>query len=234
MGRKSSISFEAKLAAVKSYLAGNHSVARLALELGVGTSTIIRWLNSYRAQGENGLKPAIKNNRYSKEFKLKLVELYLLGKGSYRELAFKYGLRNESQLVNWVSKYNSHIELEDYIPHPEVHMTSRRKATPEEKKQVVIYFLDHKRNYAETAAHFGYSYGQVYSWVKKYLTGGSDALLDRRGKHKQDEELTDLERAERKIKNLEERLEASEKENILLKKLQDLERMMMLEDQKHK
>ena len=218
MGRKSSISFEAKLAAAKSYLAGNHSVARLALELGVGTSTIIRWLNSYRAQGENGLKPAIKNNRYSKEFKLKLVELYLLGKGSYRELAFKY----------------SHIELEDYIPHPEVHMTSRRKATPEEKKQVVIYFLDHKRNYAETAAHFGYSYGQVYSWVKKYLAGGSDALLDRRGKRKQDEELTDLERAERKIKNLEERLEASEKENILLKKLQDLERMMMLEDQKHK
>lgn len=234
MGRKSLISFEAKLAAVKSYLAGDQSAVQLAQELGVHSYTIRKWSNTFRTQGENGLKPAIKNARYTKEFKLKLVELYLLGKGSYSELADTYGLRSRSQLENWVSKYNSHIELEDYIPHPEVRMTSRRKATPEEKKQVVIYFLDHKRNYAETAAHFGYSYGQVYSWVKKYLAGGSDALLDRRGKRKQDEELTDLERAERKIKILEERLEASEKENALLKKLQKLERMMMLEDQKHK
>ncbi|MDT2304448.1 helix-turn-helix domain-containing protein [Paenibacillus larvae] len=37
---------------------------------------------------------------------------------------------------------------------------------------------------------FQVSYQQVYSWTNKYLTSGVDALQDRRGKRKSEDEMS--------------------------------------------
>ena len=41
------------------------------------------------------------------EFKIKLVRLYLEGNGGYRALAREYGIKNSTQLRDWVKKYKN-------------------------------------------------------------------------------------------------------------------------------
>ena len=65
---------------------------------------------------------------------------------------------------------------------------------------------------------FGVSYSQVYSWVQKYEQQGEDGLTDKRGRHKTDEEVDELERLRRENKRLKRQLEESNMLNALLKK----------------
>ena len=58
----------------------------------------------------------------------------------------------------------------------------------------------------------------------KYERDGEDGLKDKRGKRKQDEELTDLEKAERRIKQLEKKNEELARRVELLKKAEEFER----------
>ena len=53
---------------------------------------------------------------------------------------------------------------------------------------------------------------------------GDDGLVDRRGQHKSEEQLSDIEILERKVKLLERQLKEKEMENELLKKVQEIER----------
>ncbi|MDT2265411.1 helix-turn-helix domain-containing protein [Paenibacillus larvae] len=60
---------------------------------------------------------------------------------------------------------------------------------------------------AQTADKFQVSYQQVYSWTNKYLTSGVDALQDRRGKRKSEDEMSEVEklRAQNKLLQAENR-----------------------------
>lgn len=95
---------------------------------------------------------------------------------------------------------------------------ARRKTTLEERKEIVDYRINHNRNYKNTAAKFDVSYSQVYSWVKKYDTYGADGLTDRRGCHKIDAEVDELERLKRENLRLKRQLEEKDMVVELLKK----------------
>ncbi len=69
-------------------------------------------------------------------------------------------------------------------------MTKGRKTTFEVRMEIVRYCLDNGRNYQRTAEVFAVSYQQVYGWTKKYDADGVHRLEDRRGRTKQEEELT--------------------------------------------
>ena len=75
-------------------------------------------------------------------------------------------------------------------------MTKGRKTTQEERAQIVAFCIEHGTDYALTAETYKVSYQQIYSWVKKYETAGVDGLVDRRGKAKAADELTEAERAQ--------------------------------------
>ena len=102
---------------------------------------------------------------------------------------------------------------------------ARRKTTIEERKEIVEYCIEHNCNYKETAVRYDVSYSQVYSWVKKYDEKGDDGLLDKRGHHKSDDELSELELLRRENARLKKKLEEQEKIALLLKKVQEFERM---------
>jgi transposase-like protein len=103
-------------------------------------------------------------------------------------------------------------------------MAERRKTSYEERLEIVNYCLDHDKDIRNTASLYKCSYSQVYSWVRKYEKDGEEALIDRRGKHKKEEELSDLEKAQRKIAQLEKEKEEFRKKYELLKKAEKLER----------
>jgi len=102
---------------------------------------------------------------------------------------------------------------------------ARRKTTIEERKEIVKYCIEHDRDYKGTASLYDVSYTQVYSWVRKYDADGEDALIDKRGHHKNDDEVDELERLRRENKRLKRQLEEKDMLVTLLKKVKELEGM---------
>jgi transposase len=102
-------------------------------------------------------------------------------------------------------------------------MTKGRSTSWKERIDIVLYCLAHNRNYRSTSEKYQVSYNQVYQWVKKYETGGEDALKDGRGRTKAPEELNEADRQKLTMKKLEYENARLRAENALLKKLQELE-----------
>ena len=122
--------------------------------------------------------------------------------------------------------YNANIELKDYYPKQEVYMAkARRKTTIDERKEIVNHCIEHNRNYKETAALYNVSYSQVYSWMKKYDSDGEEGLIDKRGRHKLDDEVDELERLRRENVRLKRQLEEKDMAVELLKKVKEFGRM---------
>lgn len=87
---------------------------------------------------------------------------------------------------------------------------ARRKTTSNERMEIVKYCIEHNRNYKDTASLYDVSYSQIYSWVKKYDADGEEGLLDKRGHHKTDGEVDELERLRRENLRLRRRLEEND------------------------
>lgn len=227
MGRKVKCSTEEKIKAVEDYLNGIRSVSEIMRDLSIKSTRSVRdWILAYQQQGVTALLPSNKNKTYTKEFKIMVVEKYIAGEMSVTDLCAKYGIRAHNTLQRWISLYNSDMELKEYNPKQEVYMAeARRKTTIEERKEIVEHCISHQRNYKETAALYAVSYSQVYSWVKKYDVNGIDALTDKRGHHKTDEEVDELERLRRENLRLRRQLEEKDMLTELLKKVKEFERM---------
>ena len=227
MGRKLKCTVEEKISAVEDYLNGIRSVSEIMVDLSIkSTRTIRDWILAYQNGGIEALCSVAANHSYSSEFKIEMVRKYINGEGSVTDLCARYGIPAHATLQNWISLYNANRELRDYDPKREVYMAeARRKTTLEERKEIVDYCINHNRNYKNTAAKFDVSYSQVYSWVKKYDTDGADGLTDRRGCHKTDAEVDELERLKRENLRLKRQLEEKDMVVELLKKVKEFEGM---------
>ena len=223
---KSKCSAEMKISLAKKYLAGEGSYDSLSQANGVSSTTLKRWVLQYRAQKETNFFCAGGNRHYSKEFKEKCVKAVLSGEGSVNDIVAKYNISDERVLRSWILKYNAHMELKDYEPKREVYMAeARRKTTLEERKEIVDYCISHSNDYKGTASKYDVSYSQVYSWVKKYRENGEKGLEDKRGHHKSDDEVDELERLRRENQRLKRQLEERDMLCELLKKVRELEGM---------
>ena len=224
MGRKPKVTFEQKIFAVKAYLEGRKSQEKLAEELNVVRASIQRWIALYQSMGESGLITSSKNWCYSEELKYTAVEEYLSGTASMQDICNRYRIRSNSQLFGWILKYNGHEELKSSGGGGNYIMTKGRNTTLEERIEVVRYCIEQDRNYNETALKYEVSYQQVRSWIVKYEQSGVDGLIDRRGKRKPEDQLTQTERLIAQNKLLEAQNRRLEMENELLKKVQEIER----------
>ena len=214
----------------EKYLSGQKTYSELSeeypLKKGKTSGNFWRWISLYREKGAAAFAKATGNRSYTSEFKQMVVEEYLSGSGSMFDLCMKYDISNDALLSSWLNKYNANRVLKDYCTKPEVYMAeARRKTTIEERKEIVEYCIEHNRNYKETAAKYDVSYSQVYDWVRKYTEKGDDGLIDKRGHHKSDDELSELELLRRENIRLKRKLEEQEKIALLLKKVQEFERM---------
>lgn len=165
---KSPYTVEQRIQAAIDYLNGTRSTIEISRELGISDdNTICKWAYAYKLYDIEAFLPKTRNNSYSKEFKIKVVEEYIDGKGSIDELAIKYKIPAKETLRRWIMKYNSDIELKDYDPKQEVYMAeARRKTSIEERIEIVNYCIDHNKDYKNTAEKYDVSYSQVYSWTK--------------------------------------------------------------------
>ncbi|EOP39407.1 hypothetical protein IK1_02374 [Bacillus cereus VD146] len=213
-----------KLAILALYKDGHHSIADITTKFSIDPGTIRDWKRRYEVNGEDGLEEALSWKRYSKELKLAAVNDYLSGHYSLNKVIQKYNISSTAVLGKWIKKYNSHRELNDTGKGMTNSMTNRRKTTLEEQIQIVNYCLQHHKNYQLAAESYEVSYQQVYQWVKKFEANGEEALQDKRGRKKEEYELTAEEKFKLEMKRLEQENERLRAENAFLKKLEELER----------
>ena len=188
--------FRAKIA--QEYLNGNCSRKDLSKKYNIPESTIRDWINVYKTHGINAFINTNGNKQYTKDFKIQCVEAVLKGESSVLDVVSQYQISSSHMLREWISLYNANREL----------------------KEIVDYCINHNRDYKGTASIYNVSYSQVYSWVKKYDVQGDDGLTDRRGRHKTDEEVNELERLRRENIRLKRQLQEKDMLNELLKKVQ--------------
>lgn len=192
-------------------------------EFGIKHEQVSTWIERYESQGVDGLKLR-KQQRYSRDFKFKVVQLYLAGNVSYPQLVKQFNISNVAVIYDWVSRYTSGKSLE--VTRRANPMKDGRKTKLAERIEIAEWIIANDMNYSGATEKFNVSYGQVYAWVRKYRLGGPEALEDRRGKSKDDKPgLTDMEKKDLEIKQLKARLEYLSTENALIKKLQEIERM---------
>ena len=221
-----------KIAACKDYLDGELSRRDIYDKYGITYSKnshfclLDQWVKKYQIYGACAFLKREGNNHYSALEKEVMVKEYLSGQGSLQDIAIKYGIPSHETLRTWILEYNANRELKDYNPKREVYMAeSRRKTTIEERKEIVKHCLSHGRDYKGTASLYDVSYSQVYSWVRKYDATGEEGLSDKRGRHKTDDEVDELERLRRENKRLKRQLEENDMLVQLLKKVKEFEGM---------
>lgn len=101
-------SFEFKLAAVEAYERGEGGCGYLANKYGITNECTLRnWVKVYNEFGSDGLMRSRKQQTYSFEFKLHVVELYLTTEVSYRELALSVGMNNPSLIARWANDFRT-------------------------------------------------------------------------------------------------------------------------------
>lgn len=224
MGRKSKYTLEQKIKAVEDYKNGKRGTMQICKDLNMREINLYKWIAIYDDFGEIGFLPKERNKSYTSDFKEMAVNEYLAGKGSYDDIARKYEIPSSTILEKWVYKYNGYERLKDYNPKGEVYMTKARKTTIEERQEIVTFCKEHDSEYKLAVEQYNVSYAQVYQWVKKYEEQGEKGLQDKRGKRKRDDELSEIEKLQRENHLLKHRLQLQERENILLKKVKEIER----------
>jgi transposase-like protein len=220
---RNKISATDKLSAIHQILDGSASQRSTAKTYGVTLSSVQKWLMKYRSMGKDAFFKT-KNKRYSKELKLKAVTEYLSGFASQVSICKKYSIHSTHQLHQWILKYNGHEEQKASGTGGGAIMTQGRKTTFDERIEIVQYCISHEHNYAETSEKYKISYQQARNYTVKYETGGVDTLLDKRGKRKNEDELSELEKLRAENRILKAEKERAEMEASFLKKLDEIER----------
>ena len=101
-------SFEFKKKVVNSYLNGEGSFEFVAKKYEIPTCTNVKtWVRNYKNFGDEGLFRSRKNELYSFEYKLHVVELYLSSEISYQDLALQEGITTPSMIANWVNRFRA-------------------------------------------------------------------------------------------------------------------------------
>lgn len=225
MGRKSITSYETKVSAIEAYENNVGSISMIAKLFNVKETSLKRWIANYQSQGIEGLVTKHKHTQRTKEFKILAVEEYLSGNFSLKDICIKYKISSDSVLRRWIKVYNDgHKELKTTGSGGKKPMTKARKTTFEERVEIVQFCIANGKNYGLTMDKFNVSYQQIYLWVRKYEEKGVDGLVDRRGKAKPENELTELDRLKAENKMLAAKNQELQMEIDVIKKLKEVER----------
>lgn len=107
--------------------------------------------------------------KFSLGLRLEAVHYDLSGKGDFREVAAKFGI-GRTTLRRWVTAYQIHG----------IDGLSQNSGTfpPEFRLRVVTTVINDKLSLREATAKFNLSgESTVWQWLKRYQSGGADALI---------------------------------------------------------
>ena len=156
------LSPEEKLWAVKEYLSGKGSTYSIADKYGVTDTSIRRWVERYKIDGEQAFYKKPLASSLSQEEKLRAVHEYLQGVLSLRDIALKYGV-GDTSVRKWIAKYNAGEDAALLLNHTKKHYSKSFK------QEVIRAYLADEGSYAELCVRYNIpSFDTVRKWVLQY------------------------------------------------------------------
>lgn len=153
--------------------------------------------------------------KYSFEFKLKVVNDYLSGKGGYRFLSSKYSLPHNKMVFDWANAYKEFGELGL--------QRKRKKAVYDFnfKLSAVNLYLTSEWSYREVANHLNINnHTLIVRWVKEYRQNG-DCFSVPKSQRRPREEISvpqeKVKKSSKKLTELEQQLAETQKELLYLR-----------------
>nr|WP_304113242.1 helix-turn-helix domain-containing protein [Finegoldia magna] len=101
----------------------------MAKKYDIPYSTMRNWINQYKSGSFDNLSKKLKNNKYTSEFKLSVIQYRQISNTSLRETAEHFNLVNGSMVYRWEKAYQKHglSGLEDNRGRPKKDMTKSNK-----------------------------------------------------------------------------------------------------------
>lgn len=156
------LSPEEKLWAVTEYLSGKGSTYSIADKYGVTDTSIRRWVDSYKIDGEQAFRKKPLASSLSPDEKLRAVHEYLQGVLSLRDIALKYGV-GDTSVRKWIAKYNAGGDAALLPNHTKKHYSKSFK------QEVIRAYLAGEGSYAELCVRYNIpSFDTVRKWVLNY------------------------------------------------------------------
>lgn len=215
---------EERMEIVQKVVEEKKPVSAIARKYEMYENTVKEWVRKYKSDGIDGLKESRNWKQYPKELKRQAVAFYLEQGNSLKVTCEQFNISSTSVLRRWIKLYTSGKAIKS-TGKGSVKMNGGRKTTFKERIEIVQYAIANDFNYHQAAEKYEVSYQQVYSWVRKYQKDGDQALQDRRGKTLESKpNLTEEEKLQLRIRELEYRNQYLEAENGILKKLEEIER----------
>ena len=160
-------------------------------------------------------------SKYSKEFKLKIIQDYISGREGLKRVSLRYGVAREA-IAKWAARYRQH-GLASFEKRG-VHYTAAFKL------DVLRHMREHALSINQVSAHFNIpAPSTVTVWIRRYEQGGEASLSARpRGRPKVNKpiskpfEPSSKETIQLNEQELMREVEYLRAENAYLKKLQAL------------
>lgn len=164
--------------------------------------------------------------KFNVEFKIKMVQKYLDGEGGYAYLSGKYGIKNETQIRQWVNTYKEFGEEGLF------RVRQNKKYSVQFKLDAIELYQTSEMSYREVANAVGINNPPlIAAWMRKFREDGVEGLSKPKGrpsimikKKKEIKKKTSKitpEESER-IKALEKQVRSLQIENAFLKELRKL------------
>ena len=97
---------------------------------------------------------ARKNNSYSNEFKLQVVQSYLTSEDSYVTTAKKFNLRSKTQVERWVQKYQEVGSIEAFNRLSSTGSGAKGVKNPLKGKRVHFKNVEEERDYYKAQVEY--------------------------------------------------------------------------------
>lgn len=176
--------------------------------------------------------------KYNFELKIKIIKEYLDGEGGYNYLAKKYGVKNKTQIENWVRIY------EEFGEEGLFRKRQNKKYSVQFKLDAIELYQTSELSYREVAYALGINNPTLISaWMREFRADGVEGLSKPRGrpstmpKKNKDKNIKNRISKEKpeeldRIKELEKQVRSLQIENAFLKELRKLRKQEA--QQRHK
>ena len=121
---------EFKIKLVLEYLSGESGgLKSIAKTYKIPKSTLELWINKNKSGGFDNLSKKLKNNKFTSEFKLSVIQYRQINNTSLRETAEYFDIANGAMICNWEKKYKESglSGLEGNRGRPKKEMTKSNK-----------------------------------------------------------------------------------------------------------
>lgn len=135
MGKRK-YSDEFKLKIILEYLQGNESLNELAQKYHVVKGDLQKWRDAYECHGVEGILSKDKNNNYSGDFKLLVLEYMHITGSSFRSTAAHFNIPSYSSIAKWERMYCNEGVQSLYEERRGVHSMGTRKSSKKPNKPI--------------------------------------------------------------------------------------------------